>query len=138
MTDKNSAEAKELLEKIKAEYFSKSKTIIDNYRAKGGKNEDEKWILNHYNLEQSEISLQPKESKSFVIKTSWDKKRYYIQDDLEYYLDENDKFELELTLQLIKTHFKDRLSAEEFAKIAKDKNFLEGVYTSNKIDIRFN
>lgn len=81
--------------------------------------------------------MQPKESKSFVIKTVWDKKRYYIQDDLEYYLDEKDKFEFELTFQLIKTHFENRLSPEEFAKIAKDKNFIEGFFTSNKVDINF-
>lgn len=41
MADKNSAEAKELLEKILNEHKAKSKIIVDNYKAKGGKSDDE-------------------------------------------------------------------------------------------------
>jgi hypothetical protein len=137
MTDKTSAEAKALLQKIIAEYQLKEKQIIEDYQKNGGKTEDKLWILKNHHLMQSKITLQPKESKSFTIETSWNKERYFLQDDLEYYLDEKDAFELELTLHLIKTHFKDQLSSEEFAKIAKDPYFIEGIYTSNKMGINF-
>jgi hypothetical protein len=137
MTDKTSAEAKALLQKIMADYEARKKELVENYKKSGGKSEDEHWIIQNYNQLRSKITLKPKETKSFVIKTHWDKERYFLQDDLEYYLDEKDAFELELTLHLIKTHFKDRLSAEEFGKIAKDPNFIEGIYTSNKATLNF-
>lgn len=138
MPDKNSAEAKTLVKKIMAEAEARRKTIIEDYKKKGGKSDDELWILNNLHLLKSKMTLKPKEIKPLVIKTNWNKERYFLQDDLEYYLDEKDTFELELTLHLIKTHFKDRLSAEEFAVIAKDTNFIEGIFTSNKMNINLN
>lgn len=138
ITDKNSAEAKALIKKITADYETRKKTIIEDYKRKGGKSNDEFWIMNNLHLLQAKMTLKPKEIKPLVIKTNWDKERYFLQDDLEYYLDEKDTFELELTLHLIKTYFKDRLSAEEYAAIAKDKNFIEGIFTSNKININLN
>ncbi|WP_300570518.1 hypothetical protein [Flavobacterium sp.] len=138
MTDKKTPEAKELLQKIMDEHEAQKNTIIDDYKKNGGKNTDELWIIKNHNQWRAKITLQPKEIKSFQIKTSWDKERYILQDDLEYYLDEKDKFEIELTLHLIKTHFKERLSPEEFTQIEKDKNFIEGIFTSNKVEINFN
>jgi len=137
LTDKNSEEAQQLIQKITTEYEAQKKIILDNYRKNGGKTEDELWILRNHNLLQTKINLNPKETKSFAIKTNWNKERYFLQDDLEYYLDEKDKYQFELTLHLIKTHFRDRLSPEEFDKIEKDENFIEGIFTSNKVDLNF-
>jgi hypothetical protein len=137
MSDKNTVEAKNLLEKILADYAVEKKKILDDYKKSGGKSTDEIWILKNHQLLQSKITLQPKASQSFTIETSWNKERYFLQDDLEYYLDEKDVFELELTLHLIKGAFKDQLSAEEFSKIEKDVHFIEGIYTSNKVGIVF-
>lgn len=136
--DRNSAEAKELLQKITAAFEIETKAIVENYKKRGGTKTDERWILQNHHLLKTEITLKPKETKSFAIRTNWDKQRYFLQDDLEYYLDEKDHFEFELVVDLKKTFFKDRLSPEEFHKIEKDKNFIEGIFTSNKIDINFN
>lgn len=137
MSDKNTPEAKVLLEKVLADYAVEKKKILDDYQKSGGRSTDEIWILKNHQLLQSKITLAPKATQSFRIETSWNKERYFLQDDLEYYLDEKDVFELELTLHLIKTHFKDRLSAEEFSKIVKDVHFIEGIYVSNKVGIDF-
>ena len=72
-----------------------------------------------------------------VIKTSWNLERYFTQDDIEYYLDERDKYKFEVTLDLKKTAFKEKLSAEEYLIIEKDKNFIEGVFKSNKVELNF-
>ncbi|MEO8516706.1 MAG: hypothetical protein ABI426_08180 [Flavobacterium sp.] len=137
MKDKKSAEAKELLKKITVEFEIRTKTIVENYKKMGGTKTDEHWILQNNHLLKTEITLSPKETRSFTIKTYWDKERYFLQDDLEYYLDEKDRFEFELVVDLKKTFFKDRLSPEEFGKIEKDKNFIEGTFTSNKVNITF-
>jgi hypothetical protein len=81
--------------------------------------------------------LQPNETKTFLNKMVWNKERYFLENDLEYYLNEKDSFELDLTLVLIKDYFKERLTAQEFSQIAKDKNFIEGVFASNKVEINF-
>ncbi|MGH2667193.1 hypothetical protein [Flavobacterium sp.] len=138
MPDKTSAEAKALLKKIIAEQEVQVKKIIDDYQKSGGTSDDKMWILKNNRLLQSKITMLPKEIKSFTIVTSWNKERYFLQDDLEYYLDEKDKFEFEITLHLIKTHFEDQLSPEEFSTVAKDRNFIEGIFTSNKKEINFN
>ncbi len=126
-----------LAEKLIKENEVNESKIVDNYKKNGGKVTDEQWILENQNLLKSKITLAPKEIKLFEIKTDWNKERYYKQDDLEYYLNENDKYEFELTLDLKKSLFKDSLSKEDFATIAKDKNFIQGAFTSNKMIIDF-
>jgi hypothetical protein len=135
--DYNSTEAKELIKKTIEDFKAEKKLIVDNYKKNGGKNTDEKWILQNHNLLKSKIILKPKETKSLIIKTNWDKERYSKQDDLEYYLDEKDHYDFELVLDLKKIAFKNELSTEEFSKIEKDKNFIEGIFTSNKMEIDF-
>lgn len=137
MKDKNSEEAQTLIKKITTEYEVQKKSIVDDYRKNGGKVEDELWIIKNHHLLQSRITLKPKEIKTFTIKTNWNKERYFLQDDLEYYLNEKDKYAFELTLHLIKTHFKDKLSPEEFHKISSDQHFIEGIFTSNKVNLNF-
>ena len=61
----------------------------------------------------------------------------FKEGDLEYYLDEKDNFLFELVLDLKKTSFKDRLSEDEYLKIKKDSNFIEGIFTTNKVEIDF-
>ena len=111
--------------------------IIENYKNKGGTNTDENWILENNNLMKSKITLKPKEVKSFEIQTDWNRERYFKEDDLEYYLNENDQYEFELTLDLKKTAFENQLSKEEFMTIERDKNFIQGIFTSNKVIIDF-
>jgi hypothetical protein len=135
--DYNSPEVKELVKKTMLEFKNSNDLIVANYKKNGGTNTDEKWILENNNTLQSKITLKPKETKLFVIKTNWNRNRYFKEDDLEYYLDEKDHYEFELTLDLKKTAFKSRLSNDEFTKISKDKNFIEGIFTSNKMEINF-
>jgi hypothetical protein len=135
--DYNSPEARKVIEKVVADYKAANDLIVENYKKNGGTITDEKWILENENLKNSKIILKPNETKTFVINTNWNKNRYFKQDDLEYYLDEKDNYQFEMTLDLKKTAFKSQLSNDEFNKIIKDKNFIEGIFTSNKIEINF-
>lgn len=135
--DYTSPEAKEIIKKALEEFTAKNKIIVDNYTKNGGKSVDDNWIIENHHLLESKITLKPKETKPFVIKTSWNKERYFKEDDLEYYLDEKDKYEFELVLDLKKTFFKERLSTEEYLKIEKDIHFIEGIFTTNKVSIIF-
>jgi hypothetical protein len=135
--DYTSPKAKEIIKKALEEFTAKNKIIVDNYTKNGGKSTDDAWIIENHHLLESKITLKPKETKTFVIKTSWNKERYFKEDDLEYYLDEKDKYEFELVLDLKKTFFKERLSTEEYLKIEKDIHFIEGIFTTNKVSIIF-
>jgi hypothetical protein len=133
----DSTAAKKMMKQIMVDQELKTKKIVDEYKRKGGKNSDELWIVKNQDLLVSQMTMQPKELKTFVYKMVWNKERYFLENDLEYYLDEKDTFEMDITLVLIKDYFKDRLSTEEFSNIAKDKNFIEGVFSSNKVEINF-
>lgn len=137
LKSKDSVEAKKIIHKIVAEQELKTKNIVDQYKKKGGKSDDELWIIRNQDLLSSQMTLQPNETKTFLNKLVWNKERYFLENDLEYYLDEKDTFELDITLVLIKDYFKERLTAQEFSEIAKDKNFIEGVFSSNKVEINF-
>ncbi len=138
VSNPNSAEAKVILQKIHESFTLEYYSLIKNYEKNGGKNTDEMWIYENQKLLQTVITLQPLETKSFVIKTYWDKNRYFNQDDIEYYLDEKDTYDFEITLHLKATLFKDKLSPSEFEKIATDKYFIEGIFVSNKVKINLN
>ena len=133
----NKTELKELAQKMYDDFQNTNKITIEKYKKNGGTNTDGHWILQNDNLMKSKIALKPNEIKLFEIQTSWDKDRYFKQDDLEYYLDEKDQYEFELILDLKKTAFQNQLSTEEFSIIEKDKNFIQGIFTSNKIFIDF-
>ncbi|WP_395076962.1 hypothetical protein [Flavobacterium sp.] len=138
-TNKNltTTEFKELAQKTYDAFQNTNKAIIENYKKGGGKNTDDHWILENDNLMKSKVTLKPNEIRLFEIQTNWDKDRYFKQDDLEYYLDEKDNYEFELILDLKKTAFQNQLSEEEFSAIEKDKSFIQGIFTSNKILIDF-
>lgn len=137
MDDYSSPEAQAFIKKYYEKMKAANELIIANYKKNGGENTDNHWILKNYDLIQSKITLQPKEIKTFTIKTYWNKKRYYNQDDIEYYLDEKDTFDFELVLDLKKTLFQAELSKEEFNQIKGDPNFIQGIFTSNKMKINF-
>lgn len=134
----NSEEAKAFIKKTFEEFEKEQNKIVENYTKNGGKNTDKAWILKNQKLLESKITIEPNETKLFTIVTHWNRERYFKQDDLEYYLTENDKYEFELTLSLQKDNLKSQLSNEEYQKIEKDPNFLQGDFTSNKAAIYFN
>jgi predicted lactoylglutathione lyase len=128
---------KKLIEAITLKYTAEFKTIIENYKKNGGTSTDDAWIFKNQKLLQCIVVLKPNETKNYIIKTDWNKERYYKIDDNEFYLNENAKFEIELSLSLDKLNRKISLSPEEYSKFEKDKNFLHGTFTSNKMELNF-
>jgi hypothetical protein len=128
---------KKLIEEISKKYTLEYKSIIEAYKNNGGTSTDDAWIYKNQKLLQHIVTLKPNETKDFIIETNWNKERYYKIDDNEYYLDEKDKFEIELSLFLDKSNRKNSLSPEEFTKINTDENFFQGTFTSNKMEINF-
>lgn len=84
------------------------------------------------------VALKPNEIKNFTIETSWRRNRYFKILDYEFYLDEKDKFEIQLDLILNKSDRKEFLSEGAFLKIKKNPNFIEGTFESNRMEISFN
>ena len=125
------AEVVDKINKIKKEY-------LENYRAKGGASTDEAWIYKNQSLLQTVITLQPHEVKNFTITTSWWRNRYFKIEDNEFYLNENDKFEMQLALILNKSDRKEALSEVEYSQIKNNPNFIEGTFLSNLAEISFN
>lgn len=117
--------------------ISAKDSIISLYKTNGGRNTSESWILRNHNLLKSVVVLNPRETKRFSIAVTWNKMRYYLNDPLEFYLDDKSSHQLELTIHLMKAEFKDILSESEFQKITADKNFVSGIFTSNKVEINF-
>lgn len=95
------------------------------------------WTKKNKEILNSIFVLKPNESKQFVEKINWNKKSYVKSHDLEYYIDEDSKYYLQLELSLLKKEFGDRLTKEELEKIMKNPNFLKGNYYSNKVEINF-
>lgn len=95
------------------------------------------WTKKNKEILNSIFVLKPNESKQFVEKINWNKKRYVKSHDLEYYIDEDSKYYLQLELSLLKKEFGDRLTKEELENIMKNPNFLKGNYYSNKVEMNF-
>ncbi|MGV1011533.1 MAG: hypothetical protein ACOYBS_03720 [Flavobacterium sp.] len=133
----DSDKSKKIIEEITKKYLSEYQAIIENYKKNGGKNTEDMWIYKNQKLLQNIVVLKPKETQNFIIQTNWNKKRYYKIDDNEYYLNEKDKFEIELSLYLDKSNRKNSLSPEEFSKINSYGNFIQGTFTSNKMEVNF-
>ena len=107
------------------EEFSKNKD--ENYRLKKSSEE----------LMNSIMALEPKETKHYTKIYYWDKKRYHKIDELEYYISENSNCYLELYIVLLKEHFKERMTDVDFKTLLNIPNFIEGWFTSNKVEINF-
>ena len=137
LEDKNSEEYKSLLDKIIKSQKDKIDAIIIKYSID---KEDKEALKKAYRKEillTNSITLNPYETKKFTITTIWNKNRFVKNDDLEFYLDENKKIEIELLLVLNKTIYKEDLDKLTFDKIANDSNFIEGTFKSNKMEIIF-
>jgi hypothetical protein len=133
----NTKTAKEKFEKIKKDIDSKSvqsknesRTNVYDYIEKR-KNEMSQNILS------SIIKLGPKEIKEFSTTLDWDKNRYSEYFDNEYYLDEKETHYFDLSVNLMKEEFKERVSSEDFKKIIEDKSIIKGWVQSNKMEINF-
>ncbi|WP_395061361.1 hypothetical protein [Flavobacterium sp.] len=133
----DSEKRKKIIEDLTDKFNTEYEKTIEDYKKNGGKSTDDMWIYRNQKLIQSIVKLNPNETKEFEITTSWNKERYYKIDDKEFYLDEKDKFEIELSLFLDKSNRINSLSPEELSKIKKDENFIEGRFTSNKMEINF-
>lgn len=128
------------LEKIKTFFENKKRELqlkIDNFKKTDPTKTDD-WIFNHLNLLQSKIVLKPNESKKYTIITSWNRNRHFKIGDYEYYLDEKDRFEIELNLILNKSNRSEFLPESDFNYIKTNPNFIEGVFISNKKELFFN
>ena len=101
--------------------------------------EDENYFWKQRNKEllEDRVTLNPNQKKSFSKILIWQKKRYFKIDDVEYYIDEIIPQYFQLSINLMKEEFKDRLSNEEFQKIMNDESFVKGWFTSNKMEINF-
>lgn len=82
-------------------------------------------------------TIEPGAVVSHTEKLFWNKERYFTIDQHEYYVDEKGNHEFEITMVLMKEPFKDRLSKEKYQEIMDNKNFIKGVFISNKIPINF-
>ena len=138
MKDFNSPTATALLVKLQEKYKKLKDDYVAVYKKNGGLNSDEQWVFKNQKLLQSIVTLQPGQTKNFTIKTSWRRNRYFKIADNDYYLDEKDKFEIQLQLILNKSDRNAELSATEFLKIKSNPNFIEGTFTSNRSEISFN
>ncbi len=95
------------------------------------------WKKDNQDLLSDMITLSPNQKKSYSKTVIWFKKRYFKIDDVEYYLDEIIPHYFELSINLMKEEFKDKLSVEEYQKIMNDKSFVKGWFTSIRTEINF-
>jgi hypothetical protein len=137
IVDYDSAEAQSITKQVYIDIVAQDKITVDNFRKNNTSKQEAYWIIDRNKILNAKIKLNPKEIKKFTIQTSWNLERYFEQDDIEYLLDERDKYKFELVLDLKKTTFKDCLLPEEFAALEKDKNCIEGIFKSNQVDINF-
>lgn len=135
--DKKSEEAQQLLKTIQTNQGMIIMDFYKKYKENGGKSTDSQWIYYNQQILNNVIVLQPHETKHFTIKTIWDKNRYIKNDHLEYYLNENNKIEIELILDLKTNLFKGKLSEEDLIKINADPSFIKGIFVSNKVELKF-
>lgn len=81
--------------------------------------------------------IKSNQTKEFSTTFNWDKNRYFKNDVMEYYVDENEPHFFELHMNLMKEELLSKFSEEEKNEILKDKNFIKGWFTSNKVEINF-
>ncbi len=137
LQNKNSEDAKRLLKTIQDREIIFATKDFKEYKDKGGISDDFKWIYNRAKLLNNIIVLNPFETKKFTIKTIWNRNRFIKNDDLEYYLNENDDFEIELILDLKTNLFYNQLTKEDIQRIFANPNFINGEFVSNKYKLNF-
>jgi hypothetical protein len=134
--DKTSEAATTIVKKLQKQQEAEALSYYTKFK-ESNSSSDVKWFFQRQKLLDNIVTLQPNEIKLFTIKTLWDKNRHIKNDDLEYYLDENNHIEIELILDLKTNLFKDKLSKEDVEKINTNPNFIEGEFKSNKLKINF-
>lgn len=128
---------KKNLELQMSQYKIFKDSIVSIYTKNGGDTTNEDWVLRNHFIAKSIVTLLPYEIKSYAISINWSRKRYFFNDPFEYYLNENDTYELELYLHLLKEELRDQLTKKEWENIKANLNFIKGIVTSNKIRIDF-
>lgn len=81
--------------------------------------------------------LESKETMKVQTIVYWNKERYFKNDPLEFYIEEKEKYYLELNINLMREELLLDFSEEEKKEILKDKTLTKGWYTSNKVPIDF-
>lgn len=82
-------------------------------------------------------TLKPKETMNINAVLIWNKKRYFKNDELEYYIEEKEPYFFELHINLMKEELLRDFSEEEKKEILNGKDLIKGWYTSNKVPIDF-
>jgi hypothetical protein len=129
-------EKDEILKKYLKDVFGMD---IDKELEEISKSKDENYRLKKSSQEliNSIMALEPKETKHFTKIFYWEKKRYHKIDEIEYYINENSNCYMEFYIVLLKEHFKERMTEDDFKTLLNIPNFVEGWFTSNKIEINF-
>lgn len=140
------------VEFLQVDKISKSKNVTEDEKAYNAEYEkalakkieelkarrEERLKINDFDYVKSAVTtLKPNESKDFTEFYYWNKVRYFKINDLEYYIDENATFFLELSMNLPKEKFQYFFSEEEYKKMKHNPNFLEGIVRSNQVELNF-
>jgi hypothetical protein len=142
----DSIKTTEAVEKMYVEYLSKRyKTELDSlnkiYQEEGFESLLKFEGQKYYDLQKKRKLecqiLNPNEQLEFFIEFNWDKNRYIYRDPNEYYLAENAKYYMEITLVALKEELQDKIDETVYKKLKKDPNFIKGVFVSNKVEINF-
>jgi hypothetical protein len=128
---------KKNLELQMSQYKIFKDSIVSIYTKNGGESTNEDWVLRNHFISKSIVTLLPNEIKYYQVSIYWSRKRYFFNDPFEYYLNENDTYEMELYLHLLKEELQDQLTKKEWENIKANPNFMKGIVTSNKISIDF-
>lgn len=81
--------------------------------------------------------LKPKEEKHYEAVLNWDKKRYFRNDVMEYYINETAKHYFELHINLMQDELLSIFTPEEKTELLKEKNMVKGWFSSQKVEIDF-
>ncbi|TDP58762.1 hypothetical protein [Flavobacterium dankookense] len=92
---------------------------------------------NKANTIKNILEMKPNETREYSTTFRWDKNRYFKNDVMEYYIDEKEPHFFELHINLMKEELLSKFSEKEKNEILKDKNFIKGWFTSNKVEINF-
>jgi hypothetical protein len=84
------------------------------------------------------IKMASKETIKLQAKLYWAKKRYFKNDELEYYIEEKEPYYFELSINLMTEELLMNFTEEERNEIVKNKDLTKGWYTSNRVPIDFN
>ena len=128
---------KESLKKIDLENGINSDSMRISFM-QGDKIGSYNWKRNNKQVLESITSLNPNEQIKFTRTMYWNKIKYYKQDENEYFLDENANYFIEFFVNLRKEEFKESLTQKQYDEILNDKNFIKGVFFTEKTKINLN